>query len=99
MASEAFWEQDQEAKAALAAEGLAVAEQVLVPEEPEGGMALEGGIGAQGWLGGPEPGSPSGAAQEYERLPLSPDKRSPATPTPTPEEMYKEVKVEQGEGE
>ena len=95
--SEAFREQDEEAKAALAAEGLAAAEQVPVPEEPEGGMAPEGGIGAQEWLGGPNPGSRSGAAQEYERLPLSPDKRSPAPPTI--EEMYKEVKVEQGEGE
>ena len=41
-------------------------------------MAPEGGIGAQEWFGGPDPGSPGGVAQGYERLPLSSDKHPPA---------------------
>ena len=73
-------EQDEEAKAALAAEELAAAELAPVPEEPEGDIAPEGGIGAQEWLGGPDPGSPGSVAQGYERLPLSPDKRPPCPP-------------------
>ena len=87
MASEAFREQEEEAKAALAA-----AELVPVLEEREGDMVLEGGVGAQEWLGGPDPGSSGGVAQERERLPLSPDKRTLAPLTP--EEMHRGVKVE-----
>ena len=71
VASEAFRGQDEEAKAALAA-----AELVPVPEEPEGDMAPGGGVGAQEWLGGPDPGNPGGVAQGYERLPLSSDKHA-----------------------
>ena len=96
VASVALREQDEEAKAALAAEELAAAELVPAPEEPEGDIVPEGGIGAQEWFGGPDPGSSGGAAQGYERLPLSPDKRSPASLAL--EEMYKGVKVEQGRG-
>ena len=92
MASEAFRGQDEEAKAAFAA-----AELVPVLEEPDGDMAPEGGIGAQEWFGGPDPGSPGGVAQGYEMLPLSPDKRRPAPATP--EEVYRGVKVELEEGE
>ena len=59
VASEAFREQDDEAKAALAAEELAAAAaQVPLPEESEGGMASGSSAGAQGWLGGPDPDNP-----------------------------------------
>ena len=47
VASEALREQDDEAKAALAAEGLAAA-QVFVLEESEGGVASGSSAGAQG---------------------------------------------------
>ena len=96
VASEAFNEQDDEAKAALAAEGLAAAVQVPIPEEPEGGVASGSSAGAQGWLGGPDPDNPGGAAQGYEKLPMSPDKRPPAPLTP--EEQYLGAKQEQEEG-
>ena len=87
--------QDDEAKAALAAEGLAAAVQVPVPEESVGGMASGSSTGAQGWLGGPDPDNPKTAAQQYEKPPISPNKRSPAPLMP--EEQYLGAKVEQEE--
>ena len=86
--------QDDEAKAALAAEGLAAA--VQVPEELEGSVASGSSAGALGWLGGPDPENSGGAAQGYERFPVSPDRRFPGPPTP--EEQYLGVKQEQEEG-
>ena len=96
VASQAFREQDEEAKAALAGEALAAAEQVPVPGGAEGDLLAGGSVGAEEWLGGPDPGSSGGVAQEYERLPLYPDKQP--TALQTPEEMYKLVKVELEEG-
>ena len=75
---------------------MAAAAQVPVPEESEGGVASGGSAGSLGWLGRPDPGSPGGAAQEYERFPMSPDKRHPGPATP--EEQYLGVKQEQEEG-
>ena len=74
-ASEAFREQDDEAKAALAAEELAAAAKVPVPEESEGGMASGSSAGAQGWLGGPNLDIPGGSSGVRE-ITISPDKRS-----------------------
>ena len=87
MASQALREQDEEAKAALA-----MAERVPVPRGAKGNLLAGGSAGAEEWLGGPHPEGPGGVAQGFERLPLSPDKHSPAPVTP--EEMYKGVKVE-----
>ena len=79
MASQAFREQDEEAKAALAV-------QVPVPEEAEGDLLAGGGVGAAEWFGGLDPEDPGGVAQGY------PSPRFPRPPAPvTPEAVYRGV--------
>ena len=93
VASESLAEQEAEARAALAAEGLAEAAQVPVPEEAGSGMASGGSAGSLGWLGGPDPDP---GQDTSDRFPVSPDKRPPVPATP--EEQYKGVKQEPKEG-
>ena len=95
VASEALAEQEAEARAALAAEGLEEAAQVAVSEEAGSGMASGGSAGSLGWLGGPDPDP--GSLDTSDRLPVSPDKRPPGPGTF--EEQYKRVKQEPKEGE
>ena len=94
VASAAMAEQEAEARAALAAEGLEAA-QVPVSEEEGSGMASGGSAGSLGWFGVPDPDP--GSLDTSDRLPMSPDKRSPGPGTP--EEVYKGVKQEPREGE
>ena len=87
MASQAFKEQDEEAKTALAV-------QVPVPEEAEGDLLAGDSAGAAEWLGGLDPEDPGRVAQGYPRLPLSLGSRFLA---PTPE-AERGTKAEPEEG-
>ena len=73
VASEAMAEQEAEARAALAAEGLEEAARAPVPEEAGSGMASGSSAGSMGWLGGPDPDS----GQDERPAPDVPGQASP----------------------
>ena len=76
VAARALREQEKEARAALDPM------QVPVPEETEEDLLAGDNAGAAEWLGGLDPKDPSGMAQGFPRLPLSPDSRPPLKTEP-----------------